>query len=154
MARRSVLRIRRAAEMVVHADANDVVVEADLRRRRDSSRTVVRKLAYQIVCDTSRRVGCGSQIVVKVFKLCAPIGGKHPLAASTHGVSNAGPRKRPRCQGGGKRSGIGIGIGYGYGLSDRGVGPGSAIRQATCCIQQKARSDQNTNTSAQRSKVR
>jgi hypothetical protein len=123
--------------MIVHADANDVVVEADLRRRRDSSRTVARK-AYRIVCDTSRRVGCGSQIVVKVFKLCAPIGGKHPLAASTHGVSNAGLRKQPRCQGGGKR----IGIDYGYGLSDRGVGLGSAIRQATCCIQQKARSDQ------------
>ncbi|HTF77308.1 MAG TPA: hypothetical protein VK620_23850, partial [Bradyrhizobium sp.] len=35
------------------------------------------------VCEASGRVGCGSQIVVKVFKLCAPIGGKHPLAAAT-----------------------------------------------------------------------
>src|SRR5882672_9669867 len=39
------------------------------------------------------------------------------------------------------------------GLNDRRVGPGSAIGQATCCIQQKARNDQNTYTSAQRSKV-
>src|SRR6266851_9474359 len=134
MARRSVLRNRRAAEMVVHADANDVVVEADLRRRRDSSRIEALKACRpNVVCKASGRVGCGSQIIVKVFKLCAPIGGKHPLAAATHDVSNTSSRKRSRCQGGGKR----IGIGYGYGLSDRGVGLGSAIRQATCCIQQK-----------------
>jgi hypothetical protein len=38
-------------------------------------------------------------------------------------------------------------------LNGRGVGPGSAIGQAACCIQQKARNDQNTHTSAQRSKV-
>src|SRR6266480_2989357 len=39
MAGRSVLRNRRAAEMVVQADANDVVLEADLRRSGDGSHT-------------------------------------------------------------------------------------------------------------------
>jgi hypothetical protein len=37
MAGRSVLRNRGAAEMVVQADANDVVLEADLRRSGDGS---------------------------------------------------------------------------------------------------------------------
>ena len=83
--------------------------------------------------------------ISKVFKLCAPVGGKHPLAAGTHGISNTGFRKRPRGHQGGERRII-------DGLNDRGVGPGSAIGQAACCIQQKARNDQNTHTSAQRSK--
>src|SRR5712691_8223554 len=119
--------------MVVHADANDVVVEADLRRRRDSSRIEALKACRpNVVCEASGRVGCGSQIIVKVFKLCAPIGGKHPLAAATHDVSNTSSRKRSRCQGGGRRI-----IRIGYGLSDRGVGLDPAISQATCCISKK-----------------
>jgi hypothetical protein len=122
IARRSVLRNRRAAEMVVHADANDVVVESDFRRRRHSSHTAALKgCRSNVVCEASGGAGCGSQIVVKVFKLCAPIGGKHPLAAGTHGISNTGLRKRPRCQGGRRRIDR-----IGYGLKDRGVGLGSA----------------------------
>src|ERR1700682_3171293 len=57
IARRSVLRNRRAAEMVVHADANDVVVEADLRRRRDSSHTAALKgCRLNVVCEVPGRV--------------------------------------------------------------------------------------------------
>lgn len=153
LGRKSVTRNQRAIEVPVHANACN---RSSVAQRRGACRTAkhdpVEKASRTIThLGDSRRIARSSEIIVKVLKLCAPIGRKHPLAACPGRPSNM-----RIC----KRSSAGAGTGSARassrwrnqsGLNRRAAH--AAIGKTSRTVQQERRSGQETKPAADRTQI-